>query len=260
MKRGNNNNIYRVIKSMVRKMVNANRFLRGGIVVLLFLATACAAWASPGDPLQNRPYADLKLLHFGFSVGTNIQDLEFVHNGLPSASGETWGVEVPEFSPGISANVMADLRLHQYLNLRFSPGMYFGSKNVIMLSSMGVKERQDVKSAYVALPLDLKVSGERYVNTRPYVSGGLLSTFDVGKKRSEFLKFNTADLYLTLGFGCDFYHPFFKFIPEIKFCFGLTDILQHDRPDLADNPDMLKITQGLKSVRSNMVQINFYFE
>lgn len=216
--------------------------------------------ARPGDVLQNRPYADLKPLHFGFSVGTNIQDLEFTHNGFVDPSGAVWGMEVPDFAPGISANVLADLRLHKHFNLRLSPGMFFGSKEVVMQSTAGVRERQDIKTAYVVLPLDLKVSGERFGNTRPFAVTGVMGAFDVGKKRSELLRFNSSDLYLTVGFGCDFYHPFFKFVPEIKFCFGLTDVLQHERPDLKENPDMLKITQSLSRVKSNMVLINFYFE
>ena len=56
------------------------------------------------------------------------------------------------------------------------------------------------------------------------------------------------------------YLPFFKFIPEIKFCFGLTDILRHNRPDLDENPQMMLMTQSLSKVKSNMVVINFYFE
>ena len=46
----------------------------------------------------------------------------------------------------------------------------------------------------------------------------------------------------------------------MKFCFGLADILRHKRPDLDDNPDMFKMTQSLKKVKSNMVMITFYFE
>ena len=72
--------------------------------------------------------------------------------------------------------------------------------------------------------------------------------------------FNTGDAFLTLGLGCDFYLPFFKFNPEIKFCFGLTDILKHNRPDLEDDPETLKFTESLTKVKSNMVVVSFYFE
>ena len=217
--------------------------------------------AKPTDKLMNRPYADLKRWHLGFSVGFHVQDLNFTHNGFLTPEGEKWSMEVPNFSPGFCLNVLADLRLHQYLNLRFSPGIYFGSKGVVMQDyTNGTVMHQDVKSAYVVAPIDLKISGNRLQNVRPYVTAGVMGSFDVTKKRTDFLVFNTCDAYLTLGLGVDFYLPFFKFIPEVKFCFGLTDILKHKRPDLQDDMYTYKITQSLSKVKSNMVIVNFYFE
>ena len=72
--------------------------------------------------------------------------------------------------------------------------------------------------------------------------------------------FDPFDVYLTVGLGTEFYLPFFKFIPEIKFCFGLKDILRHNRPDLEDNLEDFKITQSIGKVKSNMFVISFYFE
>ena len=72
--------------------------------------------------------------------------------------------------------------------------------------------------------------------------------------------FSSTDFYLCVGMGVDLYLPFFKLNPEIKFCFGLTDILKHDRPDLTDDPATFKMTQSLEKVKSNMVVISFYFE
>lgn len=236
-----------------------------------FILTVCilcsaAVFAKPNDKLMNRPYADLKRWHLGFSVGMHFQDLKFTHNGYITEDGQQWVAEVPSYDPGFCVNVMADLRLHQYLNLRVSPGMYFGSKRVEMIDynqtpgALTVHETQDVKSAYVVVPFDLKISGNRLRNTRPYVTGGVMATFDVSKKKSEYLMFNSADVYLTCGLGCDFYLPFFKLNPEIKFCFGLTDVLKHKRPDLDDNPEMMKVTESLSRVKSNMIVLTFYFE
>ena len=241
-----------------KKHILSFRFV---MLLMMVVALATGAYARPKDKILNRPYADQKRLHLGFSVGLHVQDLDFTHNGFIADDGSQWSMEIPNFSPGFCVNVLADLRLHRYLNLRFSPGMYFGSKNVQMLDSKyGEEQRQNIKSAYVALPLDLKISGDRLHNSRPYVTLGALATYDVSKKRSEFLRFNSMDAYLTVGLGCDFYLPFFKLNPEIKFCFGLTDILQHDRPDLVDDPATFRITQSLKKVKSKMVMITFYFE
>lgn len=230
-------------------------------MALALLFATSPAFAKPGDKLLNRPYADLKRWHLGFSVGMHVQDLSFTHNGYITDDGQQWVAEIPSFSPGFCANVMADLRLHKYFNLRISPGMFFGNKSVTMKDhNSGVSKTQDVKSAYVVIPLDLKISGERMRNVRPYATIGAMATFDISKKRSEPLMFNSADTYLTVGLGLDFYLPFFKLDPEIKFCFGLSDILRHDRPDLADDPESFKMTQSLSKVKSNMVVLTFYFE
>lgn len=248
---------------------------RALLVAVLVILCQLGVSAAPRDKLDNRPYADLKRMHLGFSVGLHFQDLNFTHNGFVSPDGQKWVASVPAISPGFNVNVLGDLRLHKYLNLRLSPGIYFGSKTVQMIdynadqsSSIPVdpdnytpiNAEQTVKTCYVVVPLDLKISGDRLRNTRPYVTVGAMGAFDVSKKRSDYLMFNAADAYLTVGLGCDFYLPYFKFIPEIKFCFGLTDILRHNRPDLDLDPNTFKITQSLSKVKSNMVVINFYFE
>lgn len=231
------------------------------LLILVAISVAPDAFARPQDKLYNRPYADLKRWHLGFSVGVHFQDLNFTHNGNVTPDGQQWYAEIPSFSPGFCVNVMGDLRLHKYLNLRFSPGIYFGNKGVVFRDqNSDLTEKQDVKTTYVTLPFDLKISGDRLGNTRPYLTAGVMGTYDVSKKKSEFLQFNSADVYLTVGLGCDFYLPFFKLNPEIKFCFGLTDILRHKRPDLVDDPETMKMTEALSKVKSNMVVLTFYFE
>lgn len=231
------------------------------IVAIFLLLSSVIAMAQDNNKILNRPYADMKLLHFGFSIGAHTQDIQFTNNGHVTENGETWFVEVPDFSPGLCVNVLADLRLGKHFNLRFSPGMYFGNKIVKFSDTTnGGEASQNVKTNYIVLPFDLKVSSERYRNLRPYVVGGVMATFDVSKKRTDMLMFNTTDFMLTVGFGCDIYLPYFKLTPEVKFCFGLTNILKHDRPDLSDDPAMMKYTNSIKKATSNMVVLTFYFE
>ena len=231
------------------------------ILLLSLLCGYAPAFAKWGEKVPNRQYADLKRWHWGFSVGTHVQDLAFTHAGLITDDGRQWQVEVPDFSPGFNATVLGDLCLHKYFNIRLSPGMYFGSKTVRMLDfNSGEKQVQDMKSAYVVIPLDLKISGDRLQNTRPYFTVGAMGVLDISKKRSDPIVTNSFDTMLTVGLGCDFYLPFFKLCPEIKFCFGLTDILKHDRPDLDENPATMQITQSLSKVKGNMVVLSFYFE
>lgn len=231
------------------------------ITLILALIGVNAIAQRRNDGLLNRPYADLKPIHFGFSVGFHMQDLNISNNGFITPEGESWFTEVPAYSPGFCVNVLADMRISNHINLRCSPGMYFGNKKVHFRNSItGDENTQNIKSNYVVIPVDIKYSATRYKNIRPYVVGGIMGILDVSKKRPEQLKLRDTDAMLTIGFGCDFYLPYFKLCPELKFCFGLRNLLNTERPDLQDNPDMMKYTQSVSQIKSNMIVLTFYFE
>lgn len=231
------------------------------ITLILALIGVNAIAQRRNDGLLNRPYADLKPIHFGFSVGFHMQDLNISNNGFITPEGESWFTEVPAYSPGFCVNVLADMRISNHINLRCSPGMYFGNKKVHFRNSVtGDENTQNIKSNYVVVPIDIKYSATRYKNIRPYVVGGIMGILDVSKKRPEQLKLRDTDAMLTIGLGCDFYLPYFKLCPELKFCFGLRNLLNTERPDLQDNPDMMKYTQSVSQIKSNMIVLTFYFE
>ncbi|HBI58353.1 MAG: porin family protein [Duncaniella sp.] len=235
--------------------------LRYILLSLMAVAAIAAAGQNLNDKLMNRPYADLRKWHLGFSVGVHTQDISFTHSGFVSGNGNEWRMDQPSFSPGFCVNGLIDYRLSTYFSLRFTPGMYFGNRDIKMLdTATGETASQNIKSAYVVLPVDLKCAGMRYRNSRPFLTAGVMPAFDVAKKTSDYLKLKSGDIYLTVGLGCDFYLPYFKFNPEIKFCFGLTDLLVHDRPDLVDEPAKFNITRSLSKAVSRMVVLTFYFE
>ena len=223
--------------------------------------------------ILNRPYADTKRVHFGFSVGVNFQNLAITNNGKvftnSNLTSEEWYADVPAHSPGFCVNVLADYRIAEHFNLRFSPGLYFGNKVVRFLNHRGnpdwaneskYEQRQNIKSTYIVAPFDLKMSAKRYHNIRPYFTGGIMYVHDLAKDRSEQYKLKDADVMVTLGMGCDFYMPFFKLCPEIKFCFGLKNIIDRNRPDLAEDIDKQCFTESVNKIKNDMVVVTFYFE
>lgn len=235
--------------------------MRGSVVLCMVMCGLACGAQTLNDKVLNRPYADLRRWHLGFSLGVHEQDISITHNGFVTDNGEQWFLEQPSFSPGFCVNGLIDLRLNHLFNLRFTPGMYFGNRDITMREyNTGTELRQNVKSALVVLPLDVKFSGFRYRNSRPYITAGIMPTFNVTKQKGDYLRTKPMDFYLTTGFGCDFYLRYFKLIPEVKFCFGLTDIIDHDRPDLEDEPDKIKITKSIKKAISQMVVLTFYFE
>ena len=50
------------------------------------------------DKLMNRPYADLRCWHLGFSIGAHAEDIRFTHNGLITEQGEEWRIDRPRGS------------------------------------------------------------------------------------------------------------------------------------------------------------------
>ena len=244
--------------------------LRHIACAVLLLLGCVVAHSQDNDMILNRPYADVKPIHFGFSVGMNFQNIAITNNGTISEDGvEEWYADVPANSPGFSVNVLADYRIAEHFNLRLSPGLFFGNKTVRFLNHRGnpdwveqtrYKQTQNIKSTYIVVPIDLKMSAKRYHNMRPYFTAGAMYTGDLSKDRSEQLKLKNSDVMLTVGMGCDFYMHFFKLCPEVKFCFGLKNLLEKNRPDLQED-DMTRIfTQSVSKIKSNMVVVTFFFE
>lgn len=210
--------------------------------------------------VQNKPYIDYRRLHYGFFVGVHMQDLELVNNGYVTPEGQQWYADVPSYSPGFSVGVLADLRINSHLSLRLIPTMHFGDKTVVFREqNSGELERQQIKSTYVSLPIEAKLAAERFNNYRPYVIAGVSPMLDLTVKKQRPILVKPFDLMLEVGLGCDFYLPFFKLNPEVKFAFSILDVLDKDRKDLLD-ANYLKYTQSLDKAVAKMIVFSFYFE
>ncbi len=211
--------------------------------------------------LQNRPYIDQRRFHYGFLFGLHMQDLELKNNGyIDPESGEQWYADVDNYGPGFSVGVLGEMRLNSYLALRLVPTMHFGQKHVSFHEQASGKDStQNIKSTYISVPVDLKIAAPRYNNYRPYFIVGVNPMIDLTTKKQKALLMKPFDCYLEVGMGCDFYLPFFKLIPELKFCFGLSDILQKNRNDLIDG-SLRKFTNSLDGASSKMIVLTLYFE
>lgn len=230
------------------------------LICILSLLLCIAAFAQE-QKLQNRPYIDQRKFHYGFFVGFHMQDLELTNNGyIDPASGEQWYADVDNYSPGFSVGVLGEMRLNTYLSLRLTPTMHFGQKHISFHEQVsGRDSTQNMKSVYISIPLDLKISGPRFNNYRPYILAGVNPMIDLTTKKQKALLMKPFDCYLEIGMGCDIYLPFFKLIPELKFCFGLANILQKNRTDLVDK-NLIKFSNALDDASAKMIVLTLYFE
>ncbi len=211
--------------------------------------------------VQHKPFIDERRFHYGFTVGIHDQGVNFENNGyIDPATGNQWLVENERHSYGFSVGVLGEWRLNRYLGLRLIPSLHFGSKHLSFLNlATGRHESQDMKSSYVSLPLNLKIAAPRFNNYRPYVVAGINPMYDLTSGKHTKLRTKPFNMMLEAGLGCDFYLPFFKLIPELKFCFGLGNVLNKNRTDLTD-PTQLIYTQSVERATTSMVVLSFYFE
>lgn len=211
--------------------------------------------------VQYRPYIDQRQLHWGFLFGFQMQDMELKNNGyIDPATGEQWYADVDNYNPGFSVGVLGEWRINQLLSLRLAPTMHFGQKHVWFHEQVSGRDTtQNIKSTYISFPLDVKFAAPRFNNYRPYFIAGISPSIDLTTRKHRALLTKPFDCFIEVGMGCDVYLPFFKLIPELKFCFGLADILQHKRKDLIDG-SLMKYTNSIDKASSKMIVLTLYFE
>lgn len=215
----------------------------------------------PQRAVQYLQYEDLKPYHFGFLVGLHTQDLILEHSGQMDDNGERWYGSVPAYTPGFTVGVLGDLRLAECLSLRLSPTIHFGSKDMMLVSDASSTKplKTQIRSNYFMVPLSLRYRGARTDNYRPYLMAGVSAGLDMGRDKKEPVLLKAIHPYLELGVGCDLYLPYFRLVPELKFCLGLADIFEHDRLD-QDSEDFLRYTNAFDRITSRLVVLSLQFE
>ena len=60
--------------------------------------------------------------------------------------------------------------------------------------------------------------------------------------------------------GCDFYLPYFKLRPELKFMFSLINSLDTTHPDKLKDATLQPYARAVSQTQSKMIVLTFYFE
>jgi hypothetical protein len=244
--------------------------MRKPILIISLLLSTLTVFAQKERP-RNLTSFDFKRIHFGFTVGLNLMDMGFTRNY--EAEGFVYA-DLSQLQPGFQVSIVSDLRLSENWNLRFLPGISFGSREIwFYYYTDGVVEdlvefpRVDnpvsLGPAFLDFPLHFKYRSKRVNNLRPYVVGGLNFRYDMSAKKpgiydqdsDEYMKFKRGDLYFEFGFGLDNYLKYFKFAPEIKLAVGLMNMIDPDgrtgHPEFANS---------ISYARSYIIMVNFHFE
>lgn len=242
-----------------------------GIIIVCMLT----AVAQSDRRVQYKPYIDLRPMHFGILVGAHLQDLEFENVGMQTITDDDGIVtnqlivcDADRWSPGFSVGVLGELRLHDNFSLRVAPTMHFGAKHLTFIDLQNkdgatgkpLKQTQDLKNTYFSLPIDIKFAASRWNNHRPYLIAGINPMINMTKGDQDIVRLNRFSTMVEVGLGCDFYLPFFKLIPELKFCFGLSNVLDTNHVNELRDVNLKAFAGSVSSAQSKMIVLTFYFE
>lgn len=207
------------------------------------------------DPIINLENFDKQRIHFGFFLGFNTYDFKIDYLNTPSKD-----ISVSSTS-GFNVGIVGDLRLHEYINLRFEPGLSYSQRNLTYSGfTKQLDAEREIRSTYIDFPLLLKFSSKRVGNVKPYLVGGVSATLNLASN-SKSIDDNYQQRFrlkpwtqnYELGFGVDLYLEYFKFSPSIRGVFGLNDELIRD-----NNPDS-PWTGNIAAMKSRGVFVNFTF-
>ena len=250
-------------------------YMKRLLIVLLISCTWTLIIQAQNDRrVQHKPYIDLRPMHFGIHVGLHMQDLEFENVGPQTIIDEEGNVheelilcDADKWNPGFSVGVLGEMRLSNHFSLRIAPTMHFGAKHLTFLNTKSVDERgeplrqpQDLKNTYVSLPIDIKFAAPRWNNHRPYIIAGINPMLNLTGGDQDIIRLKRYSTMVEIGMGCDFYLPFFKLIPELKFCFGLSDALDHNHINELRDANLKAYAGSVSSAQSKMIVLTFYFE
>jgi hypothetical protein len=233
------------------------------VIIILVISTSCIAQKPNSlfgkDPIINLENFQQQRMYFGFYLGFNSYDFKIDYKKVSE------DIQV-KTSTGFNVGLVADLRLHEYISLRFEPGLYYTKRDLQYPGSYFIEtptysdKLREVNSTYIHFPLLLKFSSLRTGNVRPYLLGGVSATLNLSSNAKS-TDDNYEDLFRVkawtnnyeLGFGIDIFSEYFIFSPSIRGVFSLNNEL------IPDNNPGSPWTGNIESIKSRAVFINFTF-
>jgi hypothetical protein len=231
------------------------------ILALLIVSQTASAQLFSKEKIKNNENFDKDRLSWGFFLGINSYDYQFNYE-------EDLKDMLVETNVGFSVGLVSNLRITDYLDLRFEPGLFITQRNVIYDPSYfnGLEFNdsdllREVKSTYVHFPLLLKVSTKRLNNFKPFILAGISTSINLSSNEenpddNSAGQFRTKKnvMFYELGFGIDFYNQWFKFSPSIRGVFAMNDELVRD---VDPNSPW---TSNVTTMKTRGIFLNFTFQ
>lgn len=183
--------------------------------------------------------------------------------------------------PGFTVGVVGNLRLGKYFDLRLIPSLSFGTRTIkydffrlvdeedlLNPLNMPFTKEKSIFSTFVEFPLHVKYKSKRLNNVAAYIIAGPNFKIDLASQKKSQIEVNDPitgeqhsvtdnirvkrfDIAAEVGAGFDFYNSYFKFGIEVKFSYGLLNVL--------DSQNLI-YDSSIKSLQNRTFQVSLTFE
>jgi hypothetical protein len=217
-----------------------------GFLILAFFGISVSGFSQGLFGLTSTSGSDDKTISYGFFLAGHtatyqIKYSEQFFDPTHAANNQVHSI-FPKYTPGFSLGFTGILRLHDQVNLLFTPKIAFyeyrADVNYFLpptdympgdeIPSLGYRTEKIVNEVtMVELPLLFKYRSQRFNNTRMYFIGGGSYQFRTkGQDEANVDPIVTTgnDVSIEAGMGFEIYFKYFKFAPEIRFSHGLNNI------------------------------------
>ena len=230
------------------------------LILILLLNYAVLSLVAQREIPHNLPKLDNQTAHFGYSLGLNTMDFVIRPSDLVLPEFDTiYAVEIGRYV-GFNINMISNLRLAEYLDVRFLPGLSFGQRNLNYKYIKNGEYRLHsmmIESTFLDFPVSLKYRAHRINNFRPFIIGGVSTRLDLAAQKRikpedrPKIRLKRFDAYYEVGVGADFFLEYFMFGIELKSSWGLFNVIAYDQT---------QYSEYFKRLNSHMLILAFHFE
>ncbi|WP_114748274.1 type IX secretion/gliding motility protein PorT/SprT [Pleomorphovibrio marinus] len=229
---------------------NQLHLCRGKVVYFILFSVLFCVQANAQDRgmIFHKSGSDDQWISYGFFLAAHNSSLRvkysdaFLNPDAPDINNVR--AIMPVFSPGFALGFLVTGRIHDQMNVLFTPkvGFYEHRTEIQLFSDdanapggLGISTVPlFTEETLVEFPVLLKYKSQRFNNTRMFFMGGLngqIRTKNQEEADEDDVVLRGRDVALELGMGFDFYFQFFKFSPEIRFSHGLTNLYREGFAD-----------------------------
>lgn len=253
----------------LRHQLDLHRY-KIALIVILSLGLSFTTQAQERNLIFNTSGSDDQMLSYGFFLAAHNSSLriKYSDNFVDPDYTSLHNVRaiMPVFSPGFALGFLVTGRLHDQVNLLFTPkvGFYeYGTEVQLFTDDADSPNGTGISTVpllteetLVEFPLLVKYKSERFNNTRMYFIGGVngqIRTKNQEEANEDPVVLKGKDLAVELGLGFDLYFQYFKFSPEIRFSHGLMNLYQ---PGHSDE----RIAGAIQDIRRKSITLYLNFQ